>query len=146
MGKTEAETESWSGGQGHVQFSSGAQLCPTPCTPMNCSTPGLPVQHQLPEAMLSKPLIQFSIDGWSCIPSLLFTWGQTMLASLVAQRLKHLPLMRETSVRSLGLPGSPWEDPLEKEMATYSSIRAWRIPWMEEPGGLQSTGLPKSWT
>ena len=56
-------------------------------------------------------------------------------ASLVAQRLKRLPAMRETSVRSLGR-----EDPLEKEMATHSSIRAWRIPWMEELGGLQSTG------
>ena len=56
-------------------------------------------------------------------------------ASLVAQRLKRLPAVRETSVQSLG-----WEDPLEKEMATHSSILAWRIPWMEEPGGLQSTG------
>ena len=55
--------------------------------------------------------------------------------SLVAQRLKHLPAMWETLVRSLG-----WEDPLEKEMATHSSILAWRIPWTEEPGGLQSTG------
>ena len=56
-------------------------------------------------------------------------------ASLVAQRLKRLPPMRETWVRSLGR-----EDPLEKEMATHSSILAWRIPWMEEPGRLQSTG------
>ena len=56
-------------------------------------------------------------------------------ASLVAQRLKRLPAMREAWVRSLGQ-----EDPLEKEMATHSSILAWRIPWMEEPGGLQSTG------
>ena len=55
------------------------------------------------------------------------------LASLVAQRLKHLPAMQKTWVRSLG-----WEDPLEK--ATHSSILAWRIPWMEELGGLQSTG------
>ena len=55
--------------------------------------------------------------------------------SLVAQRLKCLPAMRETWVRSLG-----WEDPLEKEMATHSSILAWRIPWVEEPGGLQSMG------
>ena len=53
----------------------------------------------------------------------------------VAQRVKHLPVMQETQVRSLG-----WEDPLEKEMATHSSILAWRIPWTEEPGGLQSTG------
>ena len=56
-------------------------------------------------------------------------------ASLVAQRLKRLPAMRDTWVRSLGR-----EDPLEKEMATHSSILAWGIPWMEEPGGLQSTG------
>ena len=57
------------------------------------------------------------------------------IASLVAQRLKRLPAMWETWVRALG-----WEDPLEKEMATHSSILAWRIPWTEEPGGLQSTG------
>ena len=56
-------------------------------------------------------------------------------ASLVAQRLKRLPGMRETWVRSRGQ-----EDPLEKEMATHSSTLAWRIPWREEPGGLQSTG------
>ena len=61
-----------------------------------------------------------------------------LLASLVAQRLKRLPAMQETWVRSLG-----WEDPLEKEMATHSSILAWRIPWTEEPGGLQSTGLQR---
>ena len=58
-----------------------------------------------------------------------------MQASLVAQRLKRLPAMLETWVRSLG-----WEDSPEKEMATHFSIRAWRIPWMEDPGGLQSTG------
>ena len=56
-------------------------------------------------------------------------------ASLVAQRLKRLPPMQETRVRSLGQ-----EDLLEKEMVTHSSILAWRIPWMEKPGGLQSTG------
>ena len=56
-------------------------------------------------------------------------------ASLVAQRLKCLPGMWETQVRSLG-----WEDPLEKEMATHSSTLAWRIPWREEPGRLQSMG------
>ena len=56
-------------------------------------------------------------------------------ASLVAQRLKHLPAMQETWVRSLG-----WEDPLEKEMAAHSSILVWRIPLTAEPGGLQSTG------
>ena len=59
-------------------------------------------------------------------------------ASLVAQRIKCLPAMQETRVQSLGR-----EDPLEKEMATHSSILAWRIPWTEEPGGLQSTGLQR---
>ena len=54
-------------------------------------------------------------------------------ASLVAQTIKNLPAMQETQVRSQG-----WEDPLEKVMATHSSILAWRIPWTEEPGGLQS--------
>ena len=60
-------------------------------------------------------------------------------ASLVVQRLKRLPAMWETWVLSLGR-----EDPLEKEMATHSSILAWRIPWMEELGGLQSTGCKES--
>ena len=55
--------------------------------------------------------------------------------SLVAQMVKHLPTMRDTQVPSLG-----WEDPLEKGMATHSSILAWRIPWREEPGRLQSMG------
>ena len=56
-------------------------------------------------------------------------------ASLVAQTVKNVPAMQETGVRSLG-----WEDPLEKEMATHSSILAWKIPWTEEPGRLQSMG------
>ena len=54
-------------------------------------------------------------------------------ASLVAQMVKNLPAMQETRVQSLG-----WEDPLEKGMATHSNVLAWRIPWTEEPGGLQS--------
>ena len=56
--------------------------------------------------------------------------------SLVAQMVKSLPAVWETQVRSLGQ-----EDPLEEEMATHSSILAWEIPWMEEPGRLQSLGL-----
>jgi len=56
----------------------------------------------------------------------------------VAQMVKNLPAMQETQVRSLGQ-----EDPLEKEMATRSSIFAWRIPWTEEPGRLQSVGLQR---
>ena len=56
-------------------------------------------------------------------------------ASLVAQTLKNLPSMQETQVQFLGR-----EDPLEKGMVTHSSILAWRIPWTEEPGGLESMG------
>ena len=52
--------------------------------------------------------------------------------------VKHLPKMQDTRVRSLG-----WDDPLEKEMATHSSILAWRIPWTEKPGGLQSMRLQR---
>ena len=57
---------------------------------------------------------------------------------MVAQKVKNLPVMRETWVQSLGQ-----EDPLEKEMATHSSILAWRISWMEEPGGVQTIGLQR---
>ena len=56
-------------------------------------------------------------------------------ASLVVQKVKNLPAMQETWVQSLGQ-----EDPLEKGMATHSSILAWRIPWTKEPGGLLSMG------
>ena len=54
----------------------------------------------------------------------------------LSQMVKSLPAMQETWVRSPG-----WEDPLEKGRATHSSILAWEIPWIEEPVGLQSTGL-----
>ena len=60
------------------------------------------------------------------------------MASLMAQMVKNLPEMQETWVQSLGQ-----EDPLEKGMATHSSILAWRIPWTEEPDGLQSIGLQR---
>ena len=66
---------------------------------------------------------------------LVLSWVKDPMASLVAQRLKRLPAVRETWVRSL-----VQEDPLEKEIATHSNNLAWRIPWMEEPGGLQSMG------
>ena len=54
---------------------------------------------------------------------------------MVAQRVKHLPTIRETRVQSLG-----WDDLLEKEMATHFSVLAWKTPWTEEPGRLQSMG------
>ena len=61
-----------------------------------------------------------------------------MGASLVAQMVKKLPAMQETQLQSLGQ-----KDPLKKGVATHSSILAWRIPWTEEPGGLQSMGSQK---
>ena len=65
-----------------------------------------------------------------------YVWS--MRASQVPQIVKTLPTMWETWVQSLG-----WEDPLEKGMATHSSILAWRIPWTDEPGKLQSMGSPR---
>ena len=61
--------------------------------------------------------------------------GPHLGVSLVAQMVKRLPTMRDTWVQSLG-----WEDPLEKDIATHSSIFAWKIPWTEDPGRLQSMG------
>ena len=61
------------------------------------------------------------------------------VTSLVAQTVKHLTTMWETQVQSLG-----WEDLLEEEMATHSSILAWKIPWTEEPGRLQSMGSQRA--
>ena len=73
-------------------------------------------------------------------------WGreessQATRLSLVAQLVKNPPAMQETKLPSLG-----GENPLEKEMATHSSILAWRFPWREEPGGLQSTGSQRDTT
>ena len=65
-------------------------------------------------------------------------FGKSTYASLVAQRVKRLPTLWETRVRTLG-----WEDPLEKEMATHSSTLAWKIPWTEKSGRLQSMGLQR---
>ena len=63
-------------------------------------------------------------------------YNKYFVAFLVAQRVRHLPAIRETWVQSLG-----WEDPLKKEMATHSNTLAWKIPQMEKPARLQSMGL-----
>ena len=69
-------------------------------------------------------------------------WVASKWASLVAQIVKNPPAMRETWVQSLG-----WEDPLEKGMATHTTIIAWRIPWVEEPGGsMESQRVGHDWT
>ena len=89
-------------------------------------------------------LVSRAMQGGSAIPlhsrlqflSLFFKFElRFSCASLVAQLVKNLPAVQEMQVRSLG-----WEDPMEKEMATHSSILTWKISWAEEPGGLQSTG------
>ena len=82
---------------------------------------------------LLEPLTQADFEAPTLTHrALIWPW---LWASLVAQRLKRLPAMQETQVRSLSR-----EDPLEKEMATHSSTLAWRIPWREQPGRLQSMG------
>ena len=107
-------------------------------------------KHQfLALSLLYGPTLTSEYDYWinhsfvgtfvGKVMSLLFnTLSRFVRTSLVAQTVKHLPTMRETWVQSLG-----WEDLLEEEMATHSSILAWEIPWTEEPGGLQSMGLQR---
>ena len=68
----------------------------------------------------------------------IIAWYNFIGKTIVAQTVKYLPAMREPRVRSLGQ-----EDHLEKGMANHSSILAWRVPWTEEPGGLQSMGLQR---
>ena len=87
------------------------------------------VKRQTPFRLLFLAIV-LRKGSWVCV---LFTGDYR--TSLVAQTVKHLPTMRETGVQSLG-----WEDLLEKEMATRSSILAWKIPRTEEPGRLQSMG------
>ena len=77
-------------------------------------------------------------SNWRAL-NLAHSINTSMRASLIAQSVKNLPAMQETWVRFLGR-----EDPLEKEMATHSSILAWKIPWTEEPGELQSMGPQES--
>ena len=131
-----------------------AQSCPTLCNPVDCNLLGFSVHGILQARILEWIAISFSrgssrprdrtrvscigsrrFNLWATRESQICRWHYPMGASLVAQRLKRLPPMQETRVRSLG-----GEDPLEKEMATHSSILAWRISWTEEPGRLLSTG------
>ena len=145
-----------------VQFT---QSCPTLCHPMNHSVPGLlfitnsrspPKPRSTESVMPSNHLILccpllllpsffpsirvFSNESalhirWPKYWSFSFKSSKVKRTSLVAQTIKRLATMQETWVQSLSL-----EDLLQKEMATHSSTLAWKIPWTEEPGRLQSTG------
>ena len=135
---------------------------PFPLSP--CRIPSKPRPERDPFSLSLEYKLSDSLGCWTSwgVPELGLAWGpakpslgvissrsslmnllqcfilELILAqsSLVAQRVKNLPAVQETWVQSLGQ-----EDPLEKGMATHSSILAWGIPWAEKPGGLQSMGL-----
>ena len=90
--------------------------------------------------MVPMSSVLYKKDIVLTLPVYLLIRTKRLRSALVAHRLKRLPAMQEIWVWSLG-----GEDPLEKEMAIHSSILAWRIPWTEEPGGLQSTGSQRVW-
>ena len=123
-----------------------AQSCLTLSDPMDCSLPGSSIHGIFQARVLEWGAIAFSkselyhfLNRWCwanfltpLIPSFLNSNADIIITIIL---LLLTPAMQETQVRSLGQ-----EDPVEKEMAPHSSILAWRIPWMEEPGGLQSMG------
>ena len=132
-----------------------AQSCPTLSDPRDCSLPGSSAHGIFQARVLEWGAIAFSntpsynnnynisityaatLETPSTILSTLHSFNP-FKASLIAQLVKNPPAMRETWVQSLG-----WEDPLEKEMAIYSSTIACKIPWAEDPGRLQSMGLQR---
>ena len=95
---------------------------------------GLKLNIQKTKIMASGPITSWEIDEETMETVSKFIL-QGLGASLVSQMVKHLSAMQETHVRSLC-----WEDSLEKAMASHSSTLAWKIPWTEEPGRLQSMG------
>ena len=105
-----------------------------------------PTRLPRPWILQARTLEWVAIYNWyqHYVSNFKILYYQVRGASLVAQTVKNLPAMQETCVLSLD-----WEDPLEKKMANHSSILAWRIPWKEEPDGLQSVGLHRvrhNWT
>ena len=105
--------------------------------PLNGQSAVLWKRGYLCESALRKCFKGRSLYDKHCVVKYIhiYTYMQT---SLAAQTVKHLPTMQETWVQSLSR-----EDPLDKEMATHSSTVAWKIPWMEDPGRLQSMGLQR---
>ena len=108
-------------GEGFEMESRYGIMQEAPCVPELLTAPGV---SQLSQKIGTALNFSFTEHWWT---------------SLVAQTVKHLPTMRENQVQSLGR-----EDLLEKEMATHSSILAWKIPWMKEPDRLQSWGRKES--
>ena len=117
-----------------------SQSCPTLCDPMDCSLPGSSVRGDCPgentevDAMLSSrgsfnPGIEPRSPALQADSLLYRQIHYCLRASWVAQTVKNLPALQETQIRSLG-----WEDPLEKGVATHSSILAWKVPWTKGPG------------
>ena len=88
-----------------------------------------------PSSSITLQRVWMSEENWVSSWNNLGDWLRVHFTYLVAQTVKRLPAMQETQLRFLG-----WEDPLEKEMAPYSSTLAWKIPWTEEPDRLQSMG------
>ena len=151
--------EYWSGVPLLPAAAKSLQSCLTLCDPIDCSPPGVPVSGILQARILEWVAISFS-NTWKWkvkVKSLSRVWPSATpwtaayrllhpcflvpnkrvdIRILVVQMVKNPPAMGETQVQSLD-----WKDPLEKGMTTHSRILAWRIPWTEEPGGLQSMGL-----
>ena len=110
----------------------------------------LPTKVHIVKVMVF-PVVMYECESWTIKKSEhrrtdafeLWCWRRLLrvLWTARAQNIKNLPAMQETLVQSLG-----WEDSMEKGMVTHCSILAWRIPWTEEPGGLQTTGVTKNWT
>ena len=129
------------------------QSCPTLCDPIDGSPPSSTVPEIFQAGTLEWVAIFFS-NAWGshnkrtdweneqqgiCLTLLGIQLLSLERLSLVAQMVKNLPAVQEMWVWSLR-----WEDPLEKRMATHSSILVWRIPWTEDPIGLQSMGLSRT--
>ena len=149
LGTIERETwDHWKGGKktrawGRNKFKAKIQLNPVLFLPhpalwstqysgINYLSFRCPRERSSPSAVFTQNSV--FLEAWGILEYL--NGGlHCSRASLVAQMVKNLPAMQESLVRSLGQ-----EDPLQKEMATHSSILAWRIPWTEEPGGLQPMG------
>ena len=110
----------------------------------------LPTKVHIVKVMVF-PVVMYECESWTIKKSEhrrtdafeLWCWRRLLrvLWTARAQNIKNLPAMQETLVQSLG-----WEDSMEKGMVTHCSILAWRIPWTEELGGLQTTGVTKNWT